>query len=99
MRPGEVYVVGGNQGSGKTSLALQFALTALQKGFGVLIFSMEMNWRMIFQRMAGIEARVDLQAFREAQLRKADVRDEMSRRSRATGAIAGWSCRYPPSRL
>src|SRR5262249_8172210 len=26
MRNGEIYVVGGNQGSGKTSLALQFAL-------------------------------------------------------------------------
>jgi KaiC/GvpD/RAD55 family RecA-like ATPase len=90
MRPGEFYAVGGNQAAGKTSLALQFGLTALRKGYGVLIFSMEMNWRAIFQRMAGIEARVDLHAFREAQLKKADVRDEMSRLSRATSTIAGW---------
>jgi KaiC/GvpD/RAD55 family RecA-like ATPase len=90
MRPGEVYVIGANQGAGKTSLALQFALTALRKGYGVLIFSMEMSWRAVFQRMAGIEAAVDLQAFRTAQIRKADTGTEMVRLSRATATIAGW---------
>jgi hypothetical protein len=54
MRPGEVYVIGGNEGTGKTSLVLQFALSALENGHGVLIFSMEMAWKPIYQRMAGI---------------------------------------------
>jgi KaiC/GvpD/RAD55 family RecA-like ATPase len=88
MRPGEVYVIGGNQGSGKTSLALQFALTALGKGYGVVIFSMEMNWRAVFQRMAGIEAGVDLHAFRTAQLKKGDTGPAMLRLSRATAELA-----------
>jgi replicative DNA helicase len=90
MRPGEVYVIGANQGAGKTSLALQFALAALRKSYSVLIFSMEMSWRAVFQRMAGINAHVDLSAFRTAQLRKQDTGDEMFRLSRATTAIAGW---------
>lgn len=90
MRPGEVYVIGANQGAGKTSLALQFALTVLRKGCGVLVFSMEMNWRAVFQRIAGIEAQVDLSAFRAAQLKKLDTSAEMFRLSRATAAIAGW---------
>jgi DnaB-like helicase C terminal domain/CHC2 zinc finger/Toprim-like len=99
MRPGEVYVIGGNQGSGKTSLALQFALSALPKGFSVLIFSMEMNHRSVYQRMAGIEARVDLHEFRIKQIRKADTADEMLRLGRATAAIAAGSPRSRPSRL
>lgn len=90
MRPGEMYVIGGNQGSGKTSLALQFALTVLRKGHGVLIFSMEMNWGAIFQRITGIEAHVDLHTFAQDQRKKADVRQEMSRLCRATAAIANW---------
>lgn len=67
MRPGEVYVIGGNQGSGKTSLALQFIVAALRKRLGVLKFSMEMMHRDVFQRLASIEARVDLLAVRDAQ--------------------------------
>ncbi len=90
MRPGEVYVIGANQGAGKTSLALQFALTAPRKGYGVLMYSMEMNWRAVFQRMAGIEAQVDLSAFRTAQLKKLNTGEEMVRLCRATAALAGW---------
>jgi KaiC/GvpD/RAD55 family RecA-like ATPase len=67
MRAGEVYVIGANQGQGKTSLALQFALHAVKHRKGVLFFSMEMSWRDVFQRMASIEARVDLSTFREMQ--------------------------------
>jgi replicative DNA helicase len=84
-----VYVIGANQGAGKTSLALQFAMEALRRGHGVLIFSMEMGWREAFQRMAGIEAHVDLLTFREAQRRKRESRDDRVRLSRATGEIAG----------
>jgi len=67
MRKGEIYIIGGNQGSGKTSLALQFALAVLRKTLGVLYFSMEMSARDVFQRMAAIEARVDLLEFRDLQ--------------------------------
>jgi replicative DNA helicase len=90
LRNGEVYVIGANQGAGKTSLALQFALSALRSGHGVLIFSMEMGHRAVFQRMAGIEARVDLLAFRNAQRQKQETREDRVRLSRATGEIAGW---------
>jgi KaiC/GvpD/RAD55 family RecA-like ATPase len=89
MRNGEVYVLGANQGAGKTSLALQFAMSALRKGHGVLIFSMEMGWRAVFQRMAGIEARVDLLAFREAQRWKRETQDDRLRLARATAELAG----------
>lgn len=70
MRNGEVYVIGGNQGSGKTSLALQFVLEALRHDVGVLLFSMEMGWRDVFQRIVAIDAKVDLLEFYEAQAGK-----------------------------
>lgn len=75
LRCGEVYVIGGNQGSGKTSLALQFILGAIRRMEGCLLFSMEMGWCSVFQRMASIEAEIDLNALREAQfaLRKAST--------------------------
>jgi replicative DNA helicase len=73
MRKGEVYVIGANQGSGKTSLALQFIIAALRHGAGVLMFSMEMGWKDVFQRMLGIEARIDIREYRLAQKRREDT--------------------------
>lgn len=67
MRPGEVYILGANQGSGKTSLALQFMKSAMMRHEGVLMFSMEMGWRDVYQRMAASEARVDLNEMRDYQ--------------------------------
>lgn len=67
MRRGEVYVIGGNQGSGKTSLALQFILHALRNRRGVLMFSMEMGHRDVFQRLCSIVGRVDLREFGDLQ--------------------------------
>jgi replicative DNA helicase len=67
MRRGEVYVIGANQGAGKTSLALQFAMAAMRRREAVLYFSMEMGHRAVFQRMAAIAAGVDLNVFRDAQ--------------------------------
>jgi replicative DNA helicase len=84
-------VIGANQGAGKTSLALQFGLTALRKGYGGLAFSMEMGFREIFQRMAGIEAGVDLLAFREAQRRKHESSEDRNRLSKATAEISSWN--------
>ena len=68
LRPGEVYVIGARTGQGKTSLALQFAGTAITNRVPPLLFSMEMGHRDAFQRMAGIEAGVDLTRY--AWLRK-----------------------------
>ena len=70
LRPGEVYVIGGNQGSGKSSLAQQFIIAALKARRGVLLYSMEMTHRDVFHRMAAIEAWVDLLAFRDVQRSK-----------------------------
>lgn len=65
LQKGEMYVIGSNQGAGKTSLALQFAIAAIRARHGVLMMSMEMDWTQVFQRMVAIEARIDLKDYRE----------------------------------
>jgi KaiC/GvpD/RAD55 family RecA-like ATPase len=70
LRKGEVYVIAGRTGQGKTSLALQFAIAALDQRAGVLVFSMEMSHRDAFQRIAAIYGCVDLQHYR--RLRRED---------------------------
>jgi replicative DNA helicase len=87
LRQGEVYVIGGNQGSGKTSLALQFLLNALRDRKGVLLFSMEMAHRDVFQRICGILASVDLLEFRDLQKqRRAQEYAELRHKLAAAGA-------------
>jgi KaiC/GvpD/RAD55 family RecA-like ATPase len=83
--PGEVYLIGSNTGTGKTSLALQFVITALRAKLGVHIFSMEMNWRSVFQRLVSIEAKVDLNTFRELQrahIDQPEMRNALARYTR-----------------
>lgn len=86
MRCGEVYVIGANQGAGKTSLVLQFIIATMRNRTTPLLFSMEMGWRSVFQRMAAIEARVDLNELRDAQikLKMNNVAPEETARARAT---------------
>jgi DnaB-like helicase C terminal domain len=91
MRAGEFYVIGGRTQSGKSSLALQFALAALSGGHSVLIFSMEMGHRATFQRLCGIQARVDLLTYREDLIAKRDCSAERLRLGRATHEIDGWN--------
>lgn len=90
MRNGEVYVIGANQGSGKTSLALQFGTKALRSRLGVLMYSMEMGWRDVFQRMVAMEARVDLLEFQEFQRMGGDTSDMRQRLSLAQSELMNY---------
>ena len=91
MIRGEVYIIGANQKSGKSSLALQFATAALRSQKGVLIFSMEMAWRQIFQRLVSIEACVDLMELRQKQEVGEDVTELLSK----LAAVQAELERYP----
>lgn len=85
LRPADVYVIGANQGAGKTSMALQFALSTIRQKKGVLLFSMEMSHRQVFQRIVSIEAEVDLEKFgrlRRDRQRTFESEHEMAEMSR-----------------
>lgn len=78
--PGEVFVVAGRPGGGKTALALNLALHAAEQGYGVGVFSMEMQSVLLMNRLcaAGGEhavcggGLVDAQRFRDGKFSRAD---------------------------
>jgi replicative DNA helicase len=71
LRKGEVYILGGARGSGKTSLALQFLNKALQSRQACLLFSLEMDQKSVLQRLISIRERVDLSQVRILQKKRA----------------------------
>ena len=93
MRPGEVYVIGANQGAGKTSLALQFVLHALLERFGVLMFSMEMGWKDVFQRLISIHAGVDLLEYRNQKATSGAAHDMRQALAAATAELTPYALR------
>ncbi|CAM6006437.1 unnamed protein product [Sphagnum balticum] len=70
MRKGEVYILAGMRGSGKTSMLLQFIMPHLEAGGGVLLFSLEMRGIDVLQRLASMEELIDLAQIRILQKKR-----------------------------
>jgi len=65
----ELTVVGARPGQGKTTLALQIALSVMEKEkCGVAFFSLEMNARQLGQRLACMKAGLDMKRLRRGRL-------------------------------
>lgn len=60
-RDGEIIVIGGRPGAGKTSLAVNIALRFALRGDPVAIFSLEMSEMELTRRMLSIQSRVVFQ--------------------------------------
>jgi replicative DNA helicase len=73
LQNGDLIIVAGRPGMGKTALALNMATNAaLQTGLGVAIFSLEMSKEQLVLRMLCSEARVNYQDVRSGHLRERD---------------------------
>lgn len=60
MRPGQVIVIAGQSGKGKTALALNIVNRAAHSGYGAaLVFSLEMGKEEIHARLLSLTSRVD----------------------------------------
>jgi replicative DNA helicase len=75
----EFTIIGARPNIGKTTLLLHIATTVAEQGHSVAIFSLEMSKAQCMQRLACIEASVDLRRFRSGKL---DI-DEAERYRRA----------------
>jgi replicative DNA helicase len=85
-RRGELIVIAGNPGMGKTSLGIQAAGHVAEQGEGALVFSMEMSRAALVERIACSRARVD-----SARLRAGYVTaEERARLSKAVTEIWDW---------
>lgn len=72
LRRGEMTVLFGRPGQGKTSLALHLAMKAAGRGETALVFSMKTPSARLMKRLVCLEARVPLAAAMSDQLEPAD---------------------------
>ena len=68
LRRRDLVVLGGDVGSGKSSLALGIALRVAQQELGVAVLSGEMDEERLMERTLAIEGRVSMDDLRSAQL-------------------------------
>ena len=80
VRRGDLVVIGGEVGSGKSSLALAMALRMSQAGLTTAFLTHEMSTERVMERSLGIEGRARIDDIRQGTL------DEMTRA--AVGATA-----------
>ena len=72
-RHGDLVVLGGDVGSGKSSLALAFALRASQAGVATAFYSAEMSMERLLERALAVEGRARVDDMRRGTL------DELTR--------------------
>ena len=73
LHPGELIIVAGRPGMGKTTLAVNFAVhAAVRQGQPVAIFSLEMPENQLVQRILASEAQVDAQKLRTGEFSQSD---------------------------
>lgn len=80
FRRGDLTILGGDAGSGKSALALAFALRTAAQGARAAFLSTEMSIERLLERIIAIEARTRIDDLRQGAL------DEMTRAN--AGAIA-----------
>src|SRR5437870_105155 len=80
FRLGDLIVLGGDASSGKSALALAFAVRAAGQGKRVAFLTGEMSVERVLERIIGIEARTNIDGLRQGTL------DDETRA--AAGAVA-----------
>lgn len=72
LGPGDLIIIGGRPGMGKTALAMNMAENIGSTGRAVAIYSLEMGKDQLFQRALSSRARVNLQRIRGGHLGERD---------------------------
>jgi len=60
MQPGDYVILAARTSVGKTTMACNIILNALEDGVGVLVFSLEMTKEAIFDKLIQIDSQVDI---------------------------------------
>lgn len=87
LRPGEVAIVAGRPGMGKTSMVSQIALSVARGDVPVGIFSLEMSRQQILEKMVFIESEVPAWKIEK----RCASQEEVARLGEAAGSV----CRLP----
>ena len=65
LHEGDLYIVAGRPGSGKTSFAMGIGENIATQGHGVAVFSLEMPQAQLVSRMLSSHTRIELNTFRQ----------------------------------
>src|ERR1051325_9950622 len=68
LRRGDLIVLGGDVGSGKSAFALAVAMRAAQQGLKVTYFTGEMSTDRVLERVLAIEGRVRVDDLRQGSM-------------------------------
>ncbi len=74
LRSGELVLLGGTEGSGKTTFALQVVRNAVAAGRHAVVFSFELTAASLIQRLLGLEAAAAAEVADDPMTPAADVR-------------------------
>ena len=77
MFPGELHVIGSRPSAGKSTIAIETALTAAENDKVVVLFSLEMRKRAILMRAASNRAQVDNADVRHGRMSEVERHDFM----------------------
>lgn len=80
--PGELWIIGGRPGSGKTALMCNSILADGRSDSPVLLFEKEMNYQSLIERLASIDSGVPITAIRLGKITEKEVKllgESMSR--------------------
>jgi replicative DNA helicase len=75
LQPGELHVIAGRPGMGKTSLAMCLAMNVVANSKNALYISLEMNKVQVAQRIISAESGVSSHAIRTGNVTEADWQD------------------------
>ena len=92
LRTGDLVVLGGDVGSGKSALALGIAMRAAMRGCVVRYYTAEMTAERVYERMLAVEGRARIDDLRRGAL------DEVTRASVAAATLARVTSSSAPRR-
>lgn len=73
LKPGQTIVVAGETGGGKTTLGMHLVTAALNAGYGVLLYSLEMDREEIFDLMVANYCNIDRNKFNNGRFNEQDL--------------------------
>jgi replicative DNA helicase len=79
IRKGELWLIGGRTGDGKTALALQIAASNCREGIPVAMFSIEMAKGDLLQRLWSHEGKIPFQCIRYPRRLEPETRERIKR--------------------
>lgn len=92
FQPGELVIVAGSTGMGKSTLALNLVHAAMRAGVGVGLFSLEMTDEAWMDRLLSLDLELDRRTFRSRSMFTEGVLRRIASNTPRLGKLPLWVC-------